>query len=75
MFTRFSTVVVILLGLTALVNAGVLAHRSTDKRNVAQDNVALAREDSSEPFRRPPGVRREESSEPFRRPPGVQRGL
>ncbi|KAG2747044.1 hypothetical protein P692DRAFT_20819937 [Suillus brevipes Sb2] len=66
MFTRFSTVVVILLGLTVLVNAGVPARRSTgdpDKRKnvmrVAQvNNVALAREDSSEPFRRPPGAQR-----------------
>ncbi|KAG2040933.1 hypothetical protein BDR03DRAFT_947733 [Suillus americanus] len=79
MFIRLSTAFVMLLGLTALVSAGVPVPNKRD--NVARvaradlNYVALAREESSEPFQRQPGVQREESSEPFQRQPGAQRGL
>ncbi|KAG2078650.1 hypothetical protein BDR04DRAFT_1147346 [Suillus decipiens] len=64
-----------LLGLTALVSAGVLVPDKRDNiARVARANEALAREESSEPFQRPPGQQREELSEPFQRPPGQQRG-
>ncbi|KAG1846928.1 hypothetical protein C8R48DRAFT_779387 [Suillus tomentosus] len=81
MFIRLSTVFAVLLGLTALVNAGVPANY-----------VALAREESSELLQRQPGQQRvrfsfapnlvmsdlsygtqEESSEPFQRSPGQER--
>ncbi|KAG2112679.1 uncharacterized protein F5147DRAFT_835390 [Suillus discolor] len=47
MFIRLSTVSAVLLGLTALVNAGVPANY-----------IALAREEYSEPVQRQPGKQR-----------------
>ncbi|KAG1726111.1 hypothetical protein EDB19DRAFT_1753507 [Suillus lakei] len=75
MFTRLSTAFVVLLGLTTLVNAGIVpaarAVGELDKRNnvirVAQANdVVLAREESPEPDPGKPVVllAREESPEP-----------
>ncbi|KAG1870189.1 hypothetical protein DFJ58DRAFT_723085 [Suillus subalutaceus] len=69
MFTRLSTVFVVLLGLMALVSTGVPVpdKRDTSTRVVRANYVALAREESPEPNPGTPvvvGRELEESLEP-----------
>ncbi|KAG1816123.1 uncharacterized protein BJ212DRAFT_1481200 [Suillus subaureus] len=65
MFTRLSTVFVVLLGLTALVSAGVPVPDRCNNMAMVANYVALAHEESPEPDPgKPVVVGREESPEP-----------